>query len=98
MLAKIQEEIGEVNSARNDEERSDEIGDLLFAVVNLARWYKIDAESTLRTANARFRKRFRILEQHAKQQGKDLSEMSLVQLDKLWEAAKDENKNTGRSS
>lgn len=98
VLAKIQEEIGEVNSARDDEERSDEIGDLLFAMVNLARWYKIDAESALRTANARFRKRFRSLERNVKQQGKDLSEMNLVQLDELWEVAKRENKNTGPSS
>ena len=62
VLDKLAEELGEVHAATDGEERQAEIGDLLFAVVNLARWYKVEAESALREANARFRRRFSYIE------------------------------------
>ncbi len=88
VLEKITEEVGEFQAADNKEEQVAELGDLLFAVVNLARWRGIDAESALREANLRFRSRFRWLEQKARGRGRELSDMSLEELDQLWEEAK----------
>lgn len=86
--AKIQEELREVEQATTTAEHAGEIGDLLFAVVNYARWLDVDAEAALREANLRFRRRFRQLEREASQQGRELSEMSLEEMDSLWEAVK----------
>src|SRR5512139_2906222 len=77
VLDKIAEEIDEVKRATNEEELAAEIGDLLFALVNLARWKKVDAESVLRGTNVKFKKRFSYIEQGAKKQGRDLSSLSL---------------------
>jgi len=88
VLAKVFEEIEEVRQAESDGELHAEIGDLLFAVVNLARWYQVDAESALRQANQRFRLRFKYIEQAARSQGKQVSDLSLDEMDRLWEAAK----------
>jgi uncharacterized protein YabN with tetrapyrrole methylase and pyrophosphatase domain len=60
----------------------------LFALVNLSRWYRIDAESALRAANARFRERFASIEKGARAQGRSLGDMSLDELDALWNQAK----------
>jgi len=87
-LGKVHEEIGEIESAPSDEERAAEVGDLLFAVVNWARWLKVDPETTLREANARFAKRFAHVEGSAKAQGKQLSDMTLAEMDALWDEAK----------
>jgi tetrapyrrole methylase family protein/MazG family protein len=86
--AKLDEEIGELDAARGDEEREAELGDLIFAAVNYARWLKVDPEAALREANARFRVRFEHVEAAAKRLGKPLKEMSLEELDALWEQAK----------
>lgn len=85
---KVHEEIEEVSGAQSDAERSGEIGDLLFAVVNLARWMEIDPEVALREANQRFVRRFEQVESQAREQGRSLTEMDLEELDSLWEAAK----------
>ncbi len=85
--AKIHEELEEVRSAP-PEMRAGEIGDLLFAVVNLGRWYQVDVESALREANLRFRRRFAYLEKAALDQGRSLSDFSAKEMDDLWEAAK----------
>jgi tetrapyrrole methylase family protein/MazG family protein len=77
-----------LRQAPDDESRAAELGDLFFAVVNLARWLKIDAETALREANARFKARFSYIERTARQQERTLSEMSLEELDTLWEQAK----------
>jgi tetrapyrrole methylase family protein/MazG family protein len=77
---KLQEELGEVRSA--------EVGDLLLSVVNLARWYHVDPESSLREANLRFRQRFAAIERAARQQGRDLSDLSLDEMETIWQAAK----------
>ena len=88
VLAKVFEEIEEVGQARTPEEVYAETGDLLFAVVNLARWHHVDAESALRQANQRFRRRFKYIEQAARSQGRQVSDLSLDEMDQLWEAAK----------
>ncbi len=64
------------------------MGDLLFSVVNIARWLEIDAESALRGTNRRFKERFSYLEKKARAMGRELSEMTLDELDNLWEQSK----------
>ncbi len=88
VLEKIAEEVEEVKRATNAEELADELGDLLFALVNLARWKKVDAESALRGTNMKFKKRFAYIEQGAKKQGRDLSSLSLDEMESLWQEAK----------
>jgi tetrapyrrole methylase family protein/MazG family protein len=88
VFEKISEEIIEVQEAQSSEEYETEIGDLLFAVVNLARWFEIDAESALRRANTRFRNRFEAIESEVKSRGKDLTDLSLDELDELWNTVK----------
>lgn len=88
VLEKVKEEIEEVRAAANPEELTDELGDLFFALVNLARWKKIDAESALRTASQKFKNRFHYIEQHGQKTGRPLQEMSLQELDDLWNEAK----------
>jgi len=85
---KVREELQEVAQAATPAERAGEIGDLLFAVVNYARWLDVDGEAALREANLRFRRRFRHLEREASRQGREFSDMSLEEMDSLWEAAK----------
>jgi tetrapyrrole methylase family protein/MazG family protein len=88
VLEKIGEEIEELKRADNEEELVSELGDLLFALVNLARWKKVDAESTLRATNMKFRKRFGYIESTAKKQNRILSELSLEEMESLWQEAK----------
>lgn len=88
VLDKLDEELAEVHSAQDTSARAAEIGDLLFAVVNLARWNDVDPESTLREANARFRKRFFYIEQAAKAQGRSISDLSIDEMETLWQEAK----------
>jgi len=88
VLDKIKEEIEEIKNAQTDFELASEIGDLFFALVNLARWKKVDAESVLRGANMKFKKRFAYVEQGAKTQGRNLSELSLDEMESLWQEAK----------
>jgi uncharacterized protein YabN with tetrapyrrole methylase and pyrophosphatase domain len=88
VVEKVTEEMEEVRTA-SAESRQAEIGDLLFAVVNLGRWYQVDVESALREANLRFRNRFAHIEKTARQTGRSVSELSAQEMDDLWEAAKD---------
>ncbi len=88
VIDKVCEEIDELRAAQNGDERTAEFGDLLFAMVNLARWYTIDAESALRAANTRFRTRFKTIEQAAHTQGRSVADLSIEELDALWELAK----------
>ena len=88
VLDKVREEIEEIKKAETDWELASEIGDLFFAVVNLARWKKVDAESALRGTNIKFKKRFSHVEQGAKKTGKNLSDMKLEEMDGLWDEAK----------
>ena len=88
VLDKISEEIQEVREASNEEELAAEIGDLLFALVNLARWKKVDAEAALRGTNTRFRQRFDYIETQAKKQARQVSELTLDEMETLWQEAK----------
>lgn len=87
---KVLEELEELRQATTPQERAAELGDLLFAVVNLARWYEVRPEDALREANARFRRRFQQVERRAKAQGRSLEDLSLAEMDALWEAAKED--------
>jgi tetrapyrrole methylase family protein/MazG family protein len=88
VLDKIAEEIQEVREVTNEEELIRELGDLFFALVNLARWKNVDSESALRETSMRFKKRFTFVEQEAKKQGRKLSEMSIDEMEALWQEAK----------
>ena len=88
VIKKIYEELDELKQAQTPEERISEAGDVLFAVVNLARWLDVDAESALRESNRRFKKRFAYIEQAAEEQGKTLDDLSFTQMDALWDEAK----------
>ncbi len=88
VLDKLEEELREVHAAADGEERAGEIGDLLFAVANLARWYKVEPESALREANARFHRRFTYIEQAARSQGREMSDLTLDEMEALWQQAK----------
>jgi len=90
VLDKISEELAELKQEKDPQSQQKELGDLLFAVVNLSRWYDLDAESALRGANQRFKRRFSFLEKTARSRGQDLSDLSLKELDELWEEAKDQ--------
>jgi ATP diphosphatase len=81
--AKILEELDEVAAATNDEEREEEVGDLLFAVVNLARFLKINPEEALRKGNAKFERRFRAIET-----APGFPSMTLEEQEQLWVAQK----------
>jgi ATP diphosphatase len=83
--AKIDEELGEIERAADDEERAAEIGDLLFAVVNYARHLEVNPETALREATARFETRFRKVEELA---DKPLKDMDIDALEALWQRAK----------
>ena len=85
---KINEELEEVRTAQNSDDLSKELGDVLFAVVNLVRWHEKDAETVLREANQRFRNRFNYIETEVKKTGKEMQDYSLEELDKYWDQAK----------
>jgi tetrapyrrole methylase family protein/MazG family protein len=88
VLDKVSEELREIQEAGDSDERAEEFGDLLFALVNAARWMKIDPEAALRSANRKFADRFRQVEAQARAQSLNLKEMSVPDLDRLWESAK----------
>lgn len=88
---KVREEIGEFQtelSADDPERMEAEMGDLLFSLVNVARLYGIHPENALEKTNAKFISRFNYIEQRAKEQGKSLKEMTLAEMDELWNEAK----------
>ncbi|NQS92193.1 MAG: nucleoside triphosphate pyrophosphohydrolase [Chloroflexi bacterium] len=89
VLEKIPEEIKELQAEDDLKRQSAEIGDILFSIVNIARWMKVDAESALRGANQRFKDRFAYLEKEARAGGRKLNDMNLEELDELWERSKD---------
>jgi len=88
VFSKLEEELGELRDAQTADARTEEFGDLLFALVNLARWWEIDAESALRETNTKFRRRFAMIEAEARAQGKALSDLSLAEMDTIWENSK----------
>jgi MazG family protein len=91
VLEKLDEELHELAEARvsaTQEEIEGEIGDLLFVLVNLARFLKVDPEQALRKTNRKFRHRFGYVEQALAQKGKTLSESSVEEMEELWQEAK----------
>jgi MazG family protein len=103
-LDKVAEEIEEIRAELKGEPNgepngkpdlnaiSNEIGDLLFSLVNVCRYLKIDPETSLRHANAKFERRFRYIEQRLQAQGKKPEEVTLEEMDALWEEGKKEGK------
>jgi len=94
VLEKIVEEIGEIQRAENPADLTDEIGDLFFALVNLARWKDVDAESALRSTNIKFKQRFAHIEQVAQKQNRKVSDLSLDEMEAAWQEAKDFERTT----
>jgi tetrapyrrole methylase family protein/MazG family protein len=88
VLDKVSEELDEVRSAPDEASRGQELGDLFFALVNLTRWVDMDAETLLREANARFRWRFSQIEAAARSQGRAITDLTLDEMEALWQAAK----------
>jgi len=81
-------ELAEAAAGMGQEAVEEELGDLLFSVVNLARHLKVDPEAALRRANDKFARRFRHMEQQAHRQGQQLADLSAEEQDKLWQQAK----------
>lgn len=91
VVDKIREELEELQDARASGDRDhteEEFGDLLFSVVNLARFYKVDAEQSLRKANAKFRRRFAHVERALAAEGKQLNQATLEEMEAKWSEAK----------
>jgi XTP/dITP diphosphohydrolase len=89
---KVQEELAEFNAevkAGNKENTEKEFGDVLFSMINYARFIGVNPENALEKTNKKFINRFQYLEKEAKKEGKDISEMSLVEMDVYWEKSKD---------
>lgn len=88
---KVQEELEElkVELAKGDKENStQELGDFIFSVINAARLYKLNPDNALEKTNQKFIRRFNYVEDHSLTQGKNLKDMSLEEMDKLWDEAK----------
>jgi tetrapyrrole methylase family protein/MazG family protein len=88
VIDKLIEEIREIKEAAGPEEKTQEFGDLLFTLVNFARWQGIDAEAALREANSKFYRRFSAVEALCRKRGKELQKLTLKEWDDLWEEAK----------
>ena len=94
--AKVHEELAELEAelAQEDKERSTaELGDFLFSVINAARLYKLNPENALERTNQKFISRFGYIEQHSIRAGRPLTEMTLEEMDELWNEAKRNEKN-----
>lgn len=86
-LEKVREELAEVEKG-NDTARYEELGDLLFACVNLARHMGVDPEDALRSANRKFVRRFRKVVEELRKQGKDIDQAGLAEMDAIWDGIK----------
>jgi XTP/dITP diphosphohydrolase len=88
---KIEEELQEFRheiESNNYQKASEELGDILFAIVNAARFEDVVAEEALQKTNDKFTRRFQYIEQKAKEQGRNLSDMTLGEMDAYWDEAK----------
>lgn len=92
MWEKVSEELNELKEEINEDATSkrvaSEFGDVLFALVNIARFYKIDPEEAVAMTNRKFYQRFTFIEKKVKETGKTFDEFSLTELDAIWEEAK----------
>ena len=102
VIAKIREELDELEDAAKSGDAGairGEIGDLIFAVANLARHVEVDPEDAVRVTNAKFERRFAFIEQELAAQGRSLAEATLAEMDGLWnEAKRRERDGTGRQA
>ena len=92
VLEKVREEIAEFESALSDgstAEKEDELGDLLFTLVNVARFVKVDPEQALRKTNAKFRRRFAHVEEQLAVRGRTPAESNIAEMESLWASAKE---------
>lgn len=97
---KVQEELDElkIELAKEDKEKStQELGDFLFSVINAARLYKLNPDNALEHTNQKFIRRFNYVEDHTLKQGKNLKDISLEEMDQLWNEAKSLEKSEGKS-
>lgn len=96
VLDKVREEIDEIKGAESQDERESEIGDLLFTIVNVARFLKVDPEQALRRTNAKFRRRFGYVEGRLKERGRTPRESAemfgIEEMESLWQEAKTQSK------
>ena len=91
VIEKLHEELAEFDQARRNAsqpELEDELGDMLFVLVNLARFVKVDPEQALRRTNAKFRKRFGYIERKLAERGRKLEESTIEEMEALWQEAK----------
>jgi len=91
VIEKLHEELAELEEARRNASQSElenEIGDLFFVLVNLARFLKVDPEQALRRTNAKFRERFGYIERKLAERGKKLEESNIAEMEELWQEAK----------
>ena len=91
VFAKLEEEIGEVReaiAAGDDGKIHEEIGDLLFTVANIARKLNVNAEEALQSANGKFTRRFESMERSVRETGQNIDQLSLEEMDALWDASK----------
>ncbi len=86
--AKVEEELGELQEELGTENATGEFGDLLFALVNYARFEGINPDDALEMTNRKFKKRFEYIELKAKEQGRNLKDMTLAEMDAIWNEAK----------
>ncbi|HUX19645.1 MAG TPA: nucleoside triphosphate pyrophosphohydrolase, partial [Spirochaetia bacterium] len=90
VLSKVKEEIAELEEAREDSKRiEEEFGDLMFSVVNLSRYLKIDPSIALHRANSKFTKRFTYVEDEMRKRGSELKSENMPEMDALWDEAKE---------
>ena len=93
VLEKIKEELKELKDETSKKKIKEEVGDLLFSVINYARFINIDPEEALESTNIKFKKRFNYLESEIKKEGKSLNEMSLNEMNVYWNKSKSITKN-----
>jgi MazG family protein len=101
VIAKMQEETEELRNALNTEDRpkvEEELGDLLFAAVNLSRFLHIDPEIALKKANVKFSRRFRAMEALARKTGREFKDLPREEMEALWDATKDAEGKRQRSA
>jgi XTP/dITP diphosphohydrolase len=92
---KVEEEIGELHEAINENDREhieEEFGDVMFSLINYARFLRVDAEGVLEKTNKKFISRFTSMEEEAARQNKNIAEMSLLEMDDLWNEIKRKRK------
>lgn len=85
---KLEEELEEFKAAKNKEEQTEELGDLLFSIVNYARFLDINPDDALELTNKKFKTRFEYIEDKGKELNKDLKDMDLEEMEKYWQEAK----------